>query len=709
MNAWNAGTAGHAGAGAVTILEGSSFAISAETGDMSPQTPQGVFYHDTRILSRWNLEVTGRELDTLGAQTPEPYRAVFVARLTEPMAIAETTLIVRRERLVGAGLREVLTLHNYGLEPVTLEVTLVVDSDFADLFDVKVGRAGQHIEVTREERRDGILLSARRGETTRAVWVHGLGAEVVPAGLRYRAVVHPRQQWSASVVATPLVDGEGPAEQALHASPTGQLFQAQRLAAWEGSVPRLTITNPDVKRVLERSFEDIGSLRMSDPDHTGRTVIAAGAPWFMALFGRDALLTSLMTLELDPTLALGTLRTLADRQGSQVVPTTEEEPGRILHEVRLGASAALALGGGNAYYGTADATPLFVVLLGELSRWLPPGDWLTDLLPHADRALAWIDNYGDRDGDGFVEYQRYTDAGLINQGWKDSWDGITFADGRIATAPIALCEVQGYVYAAFRARARLARLTGAPDEAAHWDERAVRLRTAFNDRFWLPECGYFALALDGEKRPVGALASNMGHCLWSGIVDVQHAPLVARRLMSQELFTGWGVRTLASDMGAYNPVSYHNGSVWPHDNAVIMAGLMRYGFVKDARRLGLALIDAAVQFHDRLPELFCGFSRDEYPVPVPYPTSCSPQAWASAAPLHVLRTLLQLHPALPEREVWLAPVLPDSIGSFRAENLLIGTSRVTLDVTGSQVNVTGLPDDVRLRLQPYDPDALPAQ
>lgn len=708
VNAWNSGTSNHA-AGSITILEGSSFCISAENGDLSAHVPQGVFYRDTRILSRWNLKVAGHAIDTLASHTPEPYRAVFVGRLRAHGSTIESPLVLRRERHVGAGLREVVAIRNYGPETAEFEVSLLVDADFADLFDVKVGLTGPPVEVTREVRDDGLLLSAARAGRTRAVLVHALGAEVAPDGLRFQVRLPSRQQWAASVIATPLVDGERPAEQFLHTLPPGLMGGVQRRAAWAGHLPRLEVSNEDVERVLERSHDDLGALRIFDADHPGRTVIAAGAPWFMALFGRDALLTSLMALPLDPSLALGTLQTLAELQGTEVVPATEEEPGRILHEVRVGASAALALGGSGAYYGTADATPLFVVLLGELSRWLPDDDTVVALLPHADRALAWVDEYGDKDGDGFVEYRRYTDTGLLNQGWKDSWDGITFADGRVAEAPIALAEVQGYVYAAFRARARLARLAGDADLADHWLGRALGLRRAFNERFWLPERGYYALALDADKRPVDACASNMGHCLWSGIVDADRAPLVANRLMSPEMFTGWGVRTLASDSGAYNPVSYHNGSVWPHDNALIAAGLVRYGFIGEARRLASALFEAASHFDDRMPELFCGFDRAEYEVPVPYPTSCSPQAWAAAAPVHLMRTLLRLEPALPEGQLWVSPVVPEEFGSFRAENLLLGASRVTLDVSGAGVRVEGLPDTVELREQPFDPDAEPVR
>jgi len=414
----------------------------------------------------------------------------------------------------------------------------------------------------------------------------------------------------------------------------------------------------------------------------------------MALFGRDSLLSSFMVLPVDATLALGTLQTLADRQGTKVNPVTEEQPGRILHEVRLDVGTGLALGGRSAYYGTADATPLFVTLLGEASRWGLPAEDIAALVPHADRALDWIRDYGDRDGDGFVEYQRLNDHGLINQGWKDSWDGVNFADGRIAEAPIALCEVQGYVYSAYFARAWIAYDAG--DKALAFDlrERALRLKKQFNEQFWLPDRGYYAIALDGDKRPVDACASNMGHCLWSGIVDDDKARQVVRRLMSPEMFSGWGVRTLATDMGAYNPVSYHNGSVWPHDNALIVAGLMRYGFVREAQQLSIALMEAAEYTDNRLPELFCGFSRTDYPEPLPYPTACSPQAWASATPVMLLRSLLRYEANVPLGGLWIDPALPPSWGNLHTVNLPVGGASVTMDVSGSHVRVEGLPEGI---------------
>jgi glycogen debranching enzyme len=360
----------------------------------------------------------------------------------------------------------------------------------------------------------------------------------------------------------------------------------------------------------------------------------------------------------------------------------------------------LALGGGNVYYGTADATPLFVCLLGELYRWGLSADDLAALLPHADRALAWIDRFGDRDGDGFVEYERLNPQGLLNQGWKDSWDGINFADGTLAEGPIALCEVQGYVYEAYLARALIARGQGETDVAQSWSNRAAALKRAFNNSFWLPEQGYFAIALDRDKRPIDACASNMGHCLWSGIIDEDKAPFVAARLLSPEMFTGWGVRTLAAGMGAYNPASYHNGSVWPHDNALIVAGLMRYGFVEEAQKIVFGLLAAADFFGGRLPELFCGFDRQVFEEPVPYPNSCSPQAWAAATPFLLIRSLLRFDPCVPDGELWLAPVMSHKFGRFQVDNVPLADSKISVSVTGTRVTVTGLPGDITVHRTP---------
>jgi glycogen debranching enzyme len=476
--------------------------------------------------------------------------------------------------------------------------------------------------------------------------------------------------------------------------PRGQAVEhaipARRLREWRQSAPQLRTADRDLAAVLHRSVEDLGALRIFDPEHPGRPVVAAGAPWFMALFGRDSLLTSWMLLPWDAGLAIGTLQTLASRQGNAIDPASEEEPGKILHEVRLGPAARLALGGRSAYYGTADATALFVMLLGELQRWGGHDAEVRALLPHADRALEWIERYGDADGDGFVEYSRKTSRGLINQGWKDSPDGVNFADGRLAEPPIALAEVQGYTYAAYRARARLAAAAGDAAGAGHWDAKADQIKEAFNDAYWLADRGWFAVALDRAKRPVDSHTSNIGHCLWTGIADPGKAALVAEQLLSNDMFSGWGIRTLAASMTAYNPMSYHNGSVWPHDNALCAAGLIRYGFTGHAQRIAEAIFDAAGHFGHRLPELFCGFARTDHPVPVPYPASCSPQAWAAAAPLQLLHSLLRFTPELSAGRVWCAPAVPERYLPLHLRNLRLGKSRLIIDVQDYGWELAGL-------------------
>ena len=410
-----------------------------------------------------------------------------------------------------------------------------------------------------------------------------------------------------------------------------------------------------------------------------------------------------MALLVDPDLALGVLQTLARFQGTKVDPAQDEEPGKILHEMRFGEAASLSLGGGQVYYGSADATPLFVMLLGEMRRWGLAGEIVDQLLPHADRAMEWIERYGDQDGDGYVEYKRASDRGLANQGWKDSWDGVRFADGEIAKPPIALCEVQGYVYSAYLARAHFAHEADDTATYERYRTKAAELKEAFNRDFWLADKGWYAMALDHRKRPVDALASNMGHCLWTGIVDVDKAQAVADHLLSPAMFSGWGIRTLATTMGGYNPISYHCGSVWPHDNALIAAGLMRYGFVTEAQRVIMAMLDAAATQNGRLPELFTGLERSEYPGVVGYPTSCSPQAWAAASPLLFLRTLLRLEPWVPHQKVWLSPALPPQISGLRVERVPLGGRRVGVTFDDGNLKVEGLPPEVQLLAVPRDP------
>jgi glycogen debranching enzyme len=594
-------------------------------------------------------------------------------------------------------MREDLRVRNVGAETVAARLRLEVDSDFSDLFAVKESRVqAQRGEISTSLDGDTIHFGFRNGTLELGVRVTATGAQAYRGELAFDLRLPPHGDWMTTVMVVPVVDGAEVQPTFPVGRPVEESHPVQRLRRWRARSPGVETDDVELWRTLRQSMEDLGALRLFDPEDPDTVAVAAGAPWFMALFGRDSLLSSYMALPLDPTLALGTMKKLARMQGRKIDPRTEEQPGRILHETRLGADFPLAHGGGHVYYGTVDAAPLFVVLLGELRRWSIASDQVETLLPNADLALAWIEQYGDRDGDGFVEYQRSTDVGLVNQGWKDSWDGINFADGTLAETPIALCEVQGYVYSAYVARSHFAYAAGDDAATQYWADKADAIKAAFNERFWLPDRGWFAVALDGNKRPVDSLTSNIGHCLWTGIVDEDKAARVAEHLISPEMFTGWGVRTLASSMGRFNPMSYHNGSVWPHDSVLVATGLMRYGFVEEAQRIGTGLLDAAVQFGGRLPELFCGFDRSEYASPVPYPTSCSPQAWAAATPIQVMRMLARLEPRMPRDEVWFDPAWPARYGRLRIHDLLLGGRRVTLVIDGDRSELEGLPEVVQV-------------
>jgi glycogen debranching enzyme len=602
---------------------------------------------------------------------------------------------VARERLIADGRRETITVHNTGREASALTVVLHVDADFADLFAVKGGRAtpgGAEANVS------GAELSLReRAGGARGVSVTATSDPVVlPGALTWRVLVPARGSWSGEVTVQPTFASRRVPPQFRRGQRPEASGPARKIRAWRSASTVITVGNPALAAVLARTESDLGALLIGGTGRGGRPFVAAGAPWFMTLFGRDSLLTAWMALPLEPGLAPCTLQTLAETQGTRSDPFTEEEPGRILHELRQGPDTGQTLGASH-YYGTADATPLFVMLLGEAWRWGADPAAVQALLPAADAALAWVEHFGDRDGDGFVEYQRATDRGLLNQGWKDSFDAITDAHGRIPQPPIALCEVQGYAYAAWQARAELAGAFGDADTAQRCQERASTLRTRFAESFYLPARGWYALALDGDKRPVDALASNPAHCLWTGIAADEHAAALIAHLSGPDMDSGYGLRTLAASMAAYNPMSYHNGSVWPHDTAIAVAGLLRYshldGAADLARRLASGLLDAATAFGGRLPELFCGFPRDRFSPPVPYPTSCSPQAWASAAPLLLVRSFLGLHPHVPCRTLALHPAVPPGWGTITLRDLRLGAATAHITATGDKARIDGLPDD----------------
>ncbi len=667
--------------GTLTVVAGSTFLLSDPAGDIAHDRPQGFFVADTRLLSRWQLRVDGRPTEPLRPQQREPFTATVLARVPPAPGLADSHLLVVRRRTLGTGLREHLTVRNTSPSALACGVELLIGADFADLFEVKDQHLGHSAPVSVGSTATGLRITGSRAGREMTVEIVSAGAvplTVSPDAMRWRPVIEGHGEWAVTLDVGlhprtgPVVEDEVSATS----------IPARRLQQWRNAAPTVTTGNADLAATLSRSVEDLGALRIFDPRHPRRAVVAAGVPWFMALFGRDSLLTSWMLLPWDTELTLGTLRTLADRQGKRLVEETEEAPGRILHELRFGPATGAAFGDDGVYYGTADATALFVMLVAELARWTGMTEEIRGLLPHVDRALDWIVGPGDSDGDGFVEYRRSSSHGLVNQGWRDSWDGVPRRDGSPADPPIALCEVQAYSYAAFRGRAELAEASGDDAAAAHWHRAAEELQARFDEAFWLPDRGWYALALDGDKAPVDVLTSNLGHCLWAGIVPEERAGPLADVLLGPSMFSGWGVRTVAADEASYNPMSYHNGSVWPHDNALCAAGLMRYGFVEQAQRVITAQFEAARWFGHRLPELFCGFGRSDFDEPVEYPSACSPQAWAASAPLLHLRTMLRLEPDRAHDGIECAPAVPPEFLPFRLSGIPVGDRTWSVDGDG---------------------------
>jgi len=687
--------------GLITTVQGSSFMLSERSGDIRPGGPAGLFVLDVRAISSWQLRIDGRPLEALSVSVTEPYAATFVSRLSRLGGHVDSTLLAIRRRWVGSGMREDLELRNYGSGPATISVELDVASDLADVLDVKAGQPAPGIG--RRQHGDALHTSAEHDGVRRRVDVTERGERRTGVagvrGLSWDITLPAKGRWQTCLeVFVTVGEHEVPLEYRCGELPAHSR-PSLRLDGWRRHAPHGSALDGRLAHAIETAVDDIGSLIIEDPLHPESPVVAAGAPWFMTLFGRDSLLTSYMSLIVDPALAVGVAQTLARLQGVREDAASEEQPGRILHEVRFGSTRGTDMDHGHIYYGTVDATPLFVVLVGELSRWGVQRSVVDALLPHVDRALDWIDDFGDRDGDGYVEYERLNPDGLANQGWKDSWDGISALDGTLATPPLALAEVQGYVYAAYLARADLATERGDEPTTRHFQHKAAALRSNFNRDFWLADRGWYAVALDGAKNPVDALASNMGHCLWSGIVDEAHAASVCAHLTSREMLSGWGLRTLSTSMARYNPLSYHNGSVWPHDSAIVAAGLMRYGFDEAAVTIIDALLDAATVNGGRLPELYAGLDRADLPVPVAYPTSCSPQAWSSAAPLLMLRTLLRLEPDMGSGRFVVSPVhLEQRVGDV---DIMFAGARVRIQRgADGELDVSGLPLGVAVATEP---------
>jgi glycogen debranching enzyme len=634
--------------GTISILDGSTFIVSDLRGNINaaPDQPQGFFSHDTRYLSRWMLSVEGDYLEVLSTDDVDYFSAQFFLYPPSGTIYKNPLLSVMRQRSIGHVMHEDILLLNHGNEPLEVNLLLEADSDFADLFEVKdaLKKTG---EFYREIRDNTLVLGYRREDFVReSVISSSMPADLTDSGFGFHITIPAHEQWTTCMDVVPSTQTDAAPKHG-HGSLGDPIPNMRRsLTDWIESAPELESSWDKLGHIYWRSLVDLAALRFYPEGRSDISVPAAGLPWFMALFGRDSLITSYQALPFAPELAESTLRVLASLQGTKVDPFRDEEPGRILHELRVGELTHFGERPHSPYYGTSDATPMWLVLLDEMERWTGNGDLVRELEPNARAALRWIDEFGDRDGDGYVEYLRGDEkTGLENMCWKDSWNSILFADGSMSKLPRATCEIQALVYDAKVRSARLAREFWKDGELAGRLEReAAELKERFNRDFWIPEREFFALALDGDKRQVDSLTSNIGHLLWSGIVDDDKADAVARHLMSEKMFSGWGVRTMAEGEGGYNPIEYHNGTVWPHDNSIIAMGLARYGYREEAARIAYALLEAATYFDWRLPEVFAGYPRSLTSFPVEYPTASSPQAWATGTPLLLLRAILGLEP-----------------------------------------------------------------
>jgi glycogen debranching enzyme len=747
----------------VVLKEGGVFLVSQENGDVSGEAGSGLYYQDMRYLSLFTLRINGEAPPLLNFSGYRNFMGTFqhtndFLRLPGDVVLPPETISIRRSRFIHDGFHERIEIVSYNRSPVPLSLSLAFGSDFRDIFDVRgfprdkwgkllpildggrlllryLGLDGlaRSTEVTFDRLPDGVdmvtpqppngpaeepgckasVVRVRSNHTTVEpavailTWNFNLEPDV-PLSLSFHVMPtngSVREDDQAGLLA------EGAVNPLRSRQPSAKAAQfdagAEQMRAsyqeWEAQSTDFSTDYGDFNRVLRRSKYDLRVL--SEPAGEGYFP-SAGIPWYACPFGRDSIITALQTLSLNPLLALGTLRTLARYQGTREDPWREEQPGKILHELRYGEMARLGMVPHSPYYGSVDSTPLFVMLFVEMMDWLDDGRLYKELLPNVLRAVEWIDRYGDVDGDGLVEYVGTTSSGgILNQVWKDSGDSLQFPDGTFPETPVAAVEVQGYVYAAKLGLSRLLRRKGDNESADRLASEAETLKERFNSAFWMPDAGYFAQALDKDKRPVPTITSNPGHGLWCGIVDEEKARLTARRMMQPDMLSGWGLRTISEDSPSYNPMSYHNGSIWPHDNSIVVAGLKRYGCHEEANAIATQTVEAAQHFlYERLPELYCGFQRD-YAYgsgPAEYPVSCSPQAWAAAAPFLMLQAILGLEADAAHSTLSLCPRLPTWLNSVQLRNLRVGDKRLDLQVErdggGIHVSLLGGDESISLKI-----------
>lgn len=673
----------------LVLKHGDTFAVLDQFGDIQQigMREQGIYHFGCRVLSQLVLQLGGRRLLLLGSSVQED-NAILNVNLTNPDFEKDSQLdlpkdtvhLLRNAALYNDEFSTRLELQHYGIDPTEFELSINFGADFVDLFEVR----GVHREergevrppkVIGEDQVDLTYEGLDRRERRTRIYFDPPPDELRGNRARYRLQLDPHGRATIAMVAT--FDSEEN-----HAAPNRAAHYRHSMADSEGyplKEANLVASNEHFNAWVRRSRSDLHFL-MTETPHGPYPY--AGIPWFSTPFGRDGILTAMMYLWVSHEPARGVLRYLAATQANQVDKKSDAEPGKILHEARHGEMAALDEIPFRRYYGTVDATPLFVVLAEAYYRRTADGQMLLELWPHVERALEWIDDHGDMDGDGFIEYQRQAPVGILNQGWKDSNDSVYHADGRLAEAPIALCEVQGYVYAARCAAARMALALGKSDVAEKLQLQADELQLGFEQSFWSDELGTYAMALDADKQPCLVRSSNAGQVLWSGIASCQHAQRVAESLLSERFFSGWGIRTIAEGEPRFNPMSYHNGSIWPHDNAVIAEGFARYNLKDESLRVLQRMFDMSMQIDgSRLPELLCGFPRRPGAGPTRYPAACSPQAWSAASAFLLLKAALGLEVDATQQLVsFNNPRMPQGVRRLTIERLQVGEATIDLEI-----------------------------
>jgi glycogen debranching enzyme len=670
----------------LVLKQGETFAVLDRSGDIFPLglAENGLYHEGTRYLSRFSIRIGG-ERPLLLSSAVKADNALVTVDLTnldlttaqdegqDDINIPRGTLHVARILVLWEGVfYEQLRLRNYGAERIEVPVILEFDADYADIFEVRGTvreRRGERLRPKREE--GGVTLGYRGldGVVRRTrVRVRPPRARFTERAARLDVTLAPHAEETFDL--TFACERQGPRRRTL-AFTTAAEAAGDALAGRRAQICEVVTSNDQFNEWLQRSVSDL-AMMMTDTTHGPFPY--AGVPWFSTPFGRDSIITALECLWAAPAVARGVLGYLASTQATETDPRADAQPGKILHEARGGEMAALGEIPFGRYYGSHDATPLFIVLAAAYYRRTGDRAFIEGLWPNIEAALDWIDRDGDADGDGFVEYLRQSSSGLVHQGWKDSHDAVSHADGRAPNGPLALCEIQAYVYAAWRGAGGLARLLDRAGVADVLEGRAEALRVQFEDRFWCEDLGTYALALDGDKVPCAVAASNAGHALFAGIAAADRARRVGRTLVGPESFSGWGIRTLATTEVRYNPMSYHNGSIWPHDNALIASGLARYGLRDEALMVFEALFDASIHMDlHRLPELFCGFRRRSGERPTLYPVACNPQAWASASIFMFLQAALGLEVDVPARTVRLTRAkLPPFLEEMLIRNLSVG-------------------------------------